>query len=57
VVVTDLSTNGTLIVRPGQAPEQLTKGVATEVSDGTRLSLSDDLTVSVEVRADAGAGG
>ena len=51
VVVTDLSTNGTLIIRPGKAPEQLTKGVATEVADGTRLSLSDELTVSVEVRA------
>jgi hypothetical protein len=51
VMVTDLSTNGTLITRPGQAPEQLVKGAPTEAVDGTRLSLSDELTVTVELKA------
>lgn len=49
-VVTDLSTNGTLVTRPGEAPEQLVKGAPTEVVDGTRLSLSDELVVTVELR-------
>ncbi|SFC85580.1 hypothetical protein SAMN04487968_112133 [Nocardioides terrae] len=51
VVVTDLSTNGTLVTAPGQAPDQLVKGVPTEVVDGTRLSLSDELTVTIELKA------
>ena len=51
LLVTDLSTNGTLIAVPGQAPEQLAKGVATDVVDGTRLSLSDELTVTIELKA------
>jgi len=51
VVVTDLSTNGTLITLPGQPPEQLVKGAPTEVVDGTALSLSDELVVTVELKA------
>lgn len=50
LLVTDLSTNGTLVTRPGERPEQLAKSVPTAVTDGTRLSLSEDLTVTVELQ-------
>jgi hypothetical protein len=51
VLATDRSTNGTLLTRPGGTPVRLAKGEPTLVSEGCRLSLSDDLSVLVEVRS------
>ncbi|MFT4263453.1 MAG: FHA domain-containing protein [Nocardioides sp.] len=53
VVVTDLSTNGTLLARPGQIPAPLEKNAPTTIPDGSRLSLSDDLVVTIELRRGA----
>jgi hypothetical protein len=47
--VTDLSTNGTLVTRPGQSAAPLGKAVPTLVEDGTRFGLSDQLTVTVAI--------
>lgn len=49
VTATDLSTNGTLLTRPGQDPVRLDKGRATIVTDGCVLSLSDDITIRVAI--------
>lgn len=51
VVVTDLSTNGTVITRPGAAPERLEPRAATVVDDGTTLTLSEATTVGVEIES------
>lgn len=47
LVATDLSTNGTLIVREGLEPRRLEPGTATVVSDGALLQLSELTTVRV----------
>jgi hypothetical protein len=47
ITVTDTSTNGTLLTRPGRPPIPLPPGVATEVSIGDVLSLSKGLTATV----------
>lgn len=49
VLVTDLSTNGTLVMGPGQPIQTLVKGQATEVGPGTRVALSDDFQVSIDL--------
>ena len=54
VLATDRSTNGTLITRPGEQPQPLSKGEPTALDDGCVLSLSDDLTVTVSVGDVAG---
>ena len=50
VLVTDSSTNGTLMTKPGGQPVRLDKNRATVVPDGTRLGLADDLFVTISVR-------
>lgn len=47
ITVTDTSTNGTLLTRPGRPPIPLPPGVATEVSIGDVLTLSKGLTATV----------
>lgn len=47
ITVTDTSTNGTLLTRPGRAPIPLVPGVATEVAIGDVLTLSKGLTATV----------
>ncbi|MEV5000849.1 FHA domain-containing protein [Nocardioides sp. LML1-1-1.1] len=47
VTVTDVSTNGTLLARPGRTPVALDHGVRTELSIGDVLTLSKGLTVTV----------
>lgn len=47
VSVTDVSTNGTLLARPGRTPIALDHGVRTELSIGDVLTLSKGLTVTV----------
>lgn len=47
VTVTDVSTNGTLLARPGRTPITLDHGVRTELSIGDVLTLSKGLTVTV----------
>lgn len=47
VTVTDVSTNGTLLARPGRTPVALDHGVRTELSVGDVLTLSKGLTVTV----------
>ncbi|KRC56904.1 hypothetical protein ASE19_03615 [Nocardioides sp. Root79] len=47
VTVTDTSTNGTLLARPGRTPVPLDHGVATEVGLGDVLTLSKGLTAKV----------
>ena len=48
VQVTDLgSTNGTLIVRGGGAPEELRPGVSVSISRGDVIDLGDSLTIRV----------
>lgn len=47
VTVTDTSTNGTLLARPGRPPVPLDPGVATEVVVGDVLTLSKGLTATV----------
>ena len=51
LVAIDRSTNGTLLTRPGRDPERLTKDLPTVLTGGSVLALSDDLTVSVDVKA------
>ncbi|MDT4876310.1 hypothetical protein FQZ97_1117390 [compost metagenome] len=47
VTVTDTSTNGTLLTRPGLIPVPLDRGVATEVAVGDVLTLSKGFTATV----------
>ena len=48
-VVTDLgSTNGTVLVQPGLAPEDLQPGVAVQVLPGATLDLGDGVTIQVD---------
>lgn len=47
VVVTDMSTNGTLLQRPDGPPLRLDKGRETVVVADTVLNLSDDISVTV----------
>jgi hypothetical protein len=48
-VVTDLgSTNGTLLVRPGQGPEELRPGVPVVLEAGVVIDLGDGLTITVQ---------
>ncbi|WP_300677321.1 FHA domain-containing protein [Nocardioides sp.] len=47
-VVTDLgSTNGTLVVQPGQRPEELRAGVPVVLASGALIDLGDGLTIRV----------
>lgn len=47
-VVTDLgSTNGTLLVQPGQRPEELRSGVPVALQVGAMIDLGDGLTIRV----------
>jgi hypothetical protein len=47
-VVTDLgSTNGTLLVQPGQRPEELRPGVPVVLQSGAMIDLGDGLTIRV----------
>ncbi|MFC6285966.1 FHA domain-containing protein [Nocardioides sp. GCM10027113] len=47
-VVTDLgSTNGTVLVQPGMAPEDLRPGVAVQLLPGAVVDLGDGLTIRV----------
>jgi pSer/pThr/pTyr-binding forkhead associated (FHA) protein len=47
-VVTDLgSTNGTVLVQPGLAPEDLQPGVAVQLIPGTIIDLGDGVTIQV----------
>lgn len=54
VSVTDVSTNGTLLARPGRTPVALDHGVRTELSIGDVLTLSKGLTVTVVPAPGAG---
>ncbi|MEQ6903841.1 FHA domain-containing protein [Nocardioides sp. YIM 152588] len=46
--VTDMgSTNGTVIVRPGESPEDLKPGIAVPVVPGTIINLGDGITIEV----------
>lgn len=47
VLVTDVSTNGTLLSRQGRVPVQLGTGVATEVAIGDVLTLSKGLMATI----------
>ncbi|MDQ6524616.1 FHA domain-containing protein [Nocardioides sp. LHD-245] len=47
IIVTDRSTNGTLLARQGRVPVPLDRGVATEVAVGDVLTLSKGLTATV----------
>jgi len=47
-VVTDLgSTNGTLLIQPGQRPEELRPGVPVVLESGALIDLGDGLTIRV----------
>jgi hypothetical protein len=47
-VVTDLgSTNGTVVVQPGLAPEDLQAGIAVQLIPGAVIDLGDGLTIQV----------
>jgi pSer/pThr/pTyr-binding forkhead associated (FHA) protein len=47
-VVTDLgSTNGTVLVQPGLAPEDLQPGVPVQLLPGAILDLGDGITIQV----------
>ncbi len=47
-VVTDLgSTNGTVLVQPGLAPEDLQPGVAVQLLPGAIIDLGDGVTIQV----------
>lgn len=49
LVATDLSSNGTVILREGTPPRRLEPGVPTLLADGVVLQLSDDTEVAVTV--------
>lgn len=51
VLATDLSTNGTVMMQPGQPAQALVKGQATEVIPGTVLALADDFAVTIDLAA------
>jgi hypothetical protein len=47
-IVTDLgSTNGTVLVQPGLAPEDLQPGIAVSLIPGAILDLGDGVTIQV----------
>lgn len=49
LVVTDVSSNGTVLKRPDVPPVPMRKGEPTEVADGAVLQISDDISISVIV--------
>ena len=50
--VTDLgSTNGTLVIRPGRAPETLRPGVPAALAPGVIVDLGDGLTIELGLGA------
>lgn len=49
VLVTDMSTNGTLITLPGSDPVRLDKGRPSAVTDGCVLTLADDITLTISI--------
>lgn len=48
-IVTDLSTNGTLITRPGRPARALSPGRPTELIDGVKLQLAEGVVVTVSI--------
>lgn len=54
VVVTDRSTNGTMLTRPGGEQERLPTDEPTVVDDGCVLRLSDDVVATVTVHGAVG---
>lgn len=54
VVVTDRSTNGTMLTRPGGEPERLSTDEPTVVDDGCVLRLSDDVVATVMMHGAVG---
>ncbi|TIC88475.1 FHA domain-containing protein [Nocardioides sp. GY 10113] len=47
-LVTDMgSTNGTVLVRPGQGPEDLKPGIAVALTPGAIINLGDGITIQV----------
>jgi len=52
IVATDLhSTNGTMLVRPGQAPVRMMPGTPVTVEPGTILDLGDGGVITVGLPA------
>ena len=49
LVVTDVSSNGTVLKRPDAPAVPMRRGEPTEVSDGAVLQISDDISISVIV--------
>src|SRR5690606_8237991 len=49
VLVTDVSSNGTLLTRSGGRPERLRSGQPTPLSDGAVLQLTEGLTATVSI--------
>jgi len=47
-VITDMgSTNGTVLVQPGLAPEELKPGIAVQLIPGATINLGDGITIQV----------
>jgi len=52
IIATDLhSTNGTMVVRPGQAPARMVPGSAVTIEPGTLLDLGDGGVITVGLPA------
>jgi hypothetical protein len=49
VLVRDVSSNGTLLTRPGQEPERLPSRRDTLLTDGSQLLLGDDISIAVSI--------
>lgn len=49
VLVRDVSSNGTLLIRPGQQPERLTARRDTLLTHGSALLLGDEVSISVTI--------
>jgi hypothetical protein len=44
-----VSSNGTLLTRPGQEPERLPSRRDTLLTDGSQLLLGDDISIAVSI--------
>jgi hypothetical protein len=53
VLVRDVSSNGTLLTRPGQEPERLPAQRDTLLTHGSQLLLGDDVSISVSIERGA----
>lgn len=47
IVVTDISTNGTLLIKPGEAPSRLNPGSPTVVPIGSVIDLGDGARITI----------